>query len=93
MQLTNMLSFLAIAMAINAAPAPNVEAAEGPYLKVRELVDSKSGVGDADYNYIKKSKVPELISRDANGVEESFLKGSLLPYQIHIIEIWADIEQ
>lgn len=74
MQLNNILSVLAMAMAINAAPAPDADTAEGPYLKVRDPGCIKRDPSSCGYTYIKKSEVPELISRDTNDVEENFLK-------------------
>lgn len=89
MQLTKMLSILAVALAVNAAPAPDADAAEGPYLKVREPGCIKRDPS-CGYTYIKKSEVPELISRDANDVEEAFLKGSLLTHLVHNVEAGAE---
>ena len=85
MQLTNIFSILAMAMAINAAPAPDADAAEGPYLKVREPGCIKRDPA-CGYTYIKKSEVPDLISRDANDVEEAFLRGMLLTHVTKFIE-------
>lgn len=91
MQLTSILSILAMAMAINAAPAPDADAAEGPYLKVREPGCIKRDPS-CGYTYIKKSEVPELISRDTNDVEEAFFKGSLLTHLINNIEPLAKVD-
>ena len=91
MQLTNILSILAMAMAINAAPAPDADAAEGPYLKVREPGCIKRDPS-CGYTYIKKSEVPDLISRDTNNVEEAFLKGILLTLVTKIIDAGAEID-
>ena len=96
MQLTNILPIFAMAMAISAAaaPAPDANAAEGPYLKVRDpgCEDRKRNPSSCGYTYIKKSEVPELISRDVNNEEEAFLKGSSLIQLTHIDEGGADID-
>ena len=94
MQLTKIFSILAMAMAINAAPAPAPDAsdAEGPYLKVREPGCIKRDPQSCGYNYIKRSELPELISRDANNEEEAFLKGSTLICLTRIDEGGADID-
>lgn len=91
MQLTSILSILAMAMAINAASAPDADAAEGPYLKVREPGCIKRDPS-CGYTYIKKSEVPELISRDTNDVEEAFFKDSLLTHLINNIEPLAKVD-
>ena len=77
MQLKSLISVLALATAITAAPAPEPhnEAPEGPYLKVREPgCGKRSPSPSCGYTYIKKSEISQLISRDANDAEESYLQ-------------------
>ena len=77
MQLTSILSVLAMAVAIQAAPAadpePHTDAAD-PYLKVRDPGCIKRDPSSCGYTYIRRSEVPDLIAKDENGAEETYLQ-------------------